>query len=377
MTETNNGSGDATKAAEGANGAAANADPGKIRRQVEHYFGDYNLPRDTFLLDTIKDGEDGWVELDTMFKFARLAKLTTDAAAVMEALKESELMEVDAEKKRIRRVPSKPVPEWNEERKKELSAASVYAKGFDKDNTTLDELLENLTYDGLINIQLRTYLNKKDNSRGFKGSVFMTFQDRAAAEAFMALEKVEYKGVELERKFQDDYIEGKKTEFEDRKKEKHDAKKKIKDAKEAAKADAKKEEPEEEFKLPKGATLVMEGLNSETMREDLKSRLTELYEIENDDIAFVYYQKGEETAKLRFKEENAAVELMKKIGEDAKVEVKGAEAKVHVLEGEEEEAFLKKCVEDMADRRSQKGHKRKGGRGGFRGGRGAKRGRRN
>ena len=125
--------------------------------------------------------------------------------------------------------------------------------------------------------------------------------------------------------------------------------------------------------MPTGATLVMEGLNGETMREDLKSRLAELYDVQNDDIAFVYYQKGEETAKLRFKTENAAIDLMKKVGENAKLEVKGAEAKLRVLEGEEEEQFLKKCIEDMADRRTMKGHKRKAGRGG---GRGGKRGRR-
>ena len=32
----------------------------KIIRQIEHYFGDFNLPRDKFLLEQIKDSEDGW-----------------------------------------------------------------------------------------------------------------------------------------------------------------------------------------------------------------------------------------------------------------------------------------------------------------------------
>ena len=39
----------------------------KIVRQVEYYFGDLNLQRDTFLMDEMKKDE-GWVSLDTMMK---------------------------------------------------------------------------------------------------------------------------------------------------------------------------------------------------------------------------------------------------------------------------------------------------------------------
>lgn len=46
----------------------------KIVRQVEYYFGDLNLQRDTFLLDEMKKDE-GWVSLDTMMKFKRLAEI--------------------------------------------------------------------------------------------------------------------------------------------------------------------------------------------------------------------------------------------------------------------------------------------------------------
>ena len=49
----------------------------KIVRQVEHYFGDYNLPRDKFLKETIQS-DDGWVPMDVMLKFQRLASLSTD-----------------------------------------------------------------------------------------------------------------------------------------------------------------------------------------------------------------------------------------------------------------------------------------------------------
>ena len=54
----------------------------KIVRQIEHYFGDYNLPRDKFLKETIK-ADDGWVPMETMLNFQRLAALSTDAKVHM------------------------------------------------------------------------------------------------------------------------------------------------------------------------------------------------------------------------------------------------------------------------------------------------------
>ena len=102
--------------------------------QIEHYFGDYNLPKDKFLLEQTKL-DDGWVSMETMLKFKRLAALCDDAGVILDILAAattSGLMEVDAVGLKIRRVPSKPVPEWNEERKAQLAKQTVYTKGFDK-----------------------------------------------------------------------------------------------------------------------------------------------------------------------------------------------------------------------------------------------------
>ena len=40
----------------------------KVARQVEYYFGDLNLQRDTFLKEEIAKDKDGWVTLETMMK---------------------------------------------------------------------------------------------------------------------------------------------------------------------------------------------------------------------------------------------------------------------------------------------------------------------
>lgn len=54
----------------------------KIRRQVEYYFNDFNLMRDQFLKNEIKlskeAGNDGFISLDVMLKFNRLAQLTSE-----------------------------------------------------------------------------------------------------------------------------------------------------------------------------------------------------------------------------------------------------------------------------------------------------------
>ena len=320
--------------------------------------------------------------METMMKFKRLTSICDDETKILEAVKSSTngLMEVDIEGKRLRRNPEKAVPEFNEERKKELAKMTVYVKGFDKENSELEELISffnDKCGNDVINVAMRNFHDKKSDKRGFKGSVFVTFSTREAAEKFMNDDseiRVKANDEEpLTKKWQEDYFADKAKEIEERKSKNKKDKQKLKDAQaesEKAESGDKKDEG-----LPKGTVLVVDGLNEETMREDIKEVLKEKYECNTDEaIGFVYYQKGEPQAKLRFKEENAAVEVLKKIT-DGKMEVKGKEVTVKCLEGEEEETFLAKCLEDMKNRgRQNKGHKRKhGGRGG---GRGGKRGRR-
>ncbi len=376
-----NGAGDAPANGSAAAAAASPDVEKRIIRQVEHYFGDYNLPRDKFLLEQIKAAEGGWVPMETMLKFQRLAALSPDAAVIMKALKSSSsgLLEVDEAEKRIRRVPDKPVPEYDDARKELLQSCTVYIKGFDKEATQLDDVIDFFADHDVLNVQMRHYVDKKKkdkkDARGFKGSVFVVFKDKESAEKFMALDKVEYKGQELTgRTWQSEYFEMKKKEFEDLKKEQLDRKKKVKEAKEAAEKvkDEDEEEKEEEEGLPTGTVLYLKGLNDETRREDIRERLEELFEVQGTDVAFIYFNKGESEAKLRFKRENHAVEVSKMIPQ-GEFEIKGTSVQSSVLEGDEEKAFLKKCLEEMKawKKKGKGGHKRKGG---FRGGgRGAKR----
>ncbi|KAK6735139.1 hypothetical protein RB195_018371 [Necator americanus] len=49
----------------------------KVVRQLEYYFGNINLPRDKFLQDSMKQDE-GWVPINTLLTFNRLAAITTE-----------------------------------------------------------------------------------------------------------------------------------------------------------------------------------------------------------------------------------------------------------------------------------------------------------
>ncbi|KAF0286924.1 La [Amphibalanus amphitrite] len=359
------------------NGTPSNLEQ-KIIRQIEYYFGDYNLPKDKFLQEEIKK-DDGWVSLDTMLNFQRLKNLTTDKDVITGALLKStaKLMEVSEDGSKLRRNPEKPLPELSDARKQEIISRSVYIKGFPKENTTLDMLLEFLKDFGKTdNVQMRNYHDKVEDKWKFKGSIFATFPSKEEAEAFIKLESVKHGDEELIRKWQADYLEEKKIEMKEGKRGKEKRKQNLKEAagddKDAEKNgdDKKDEEKEEKVEHVLGAVLVLKGLKETTKWTSIKDRLVEL----GGDVAFVDFSPGDPEAYARLKAAGSAKDVFAKM-EGGKVEIDGTEVEARVLEGEEEVKYLDDQHEARKNLRSQ--FKRKGsqrGRGRGRG-RGAKRGR--
>lgn len=74
-----------------------------------------------------------------------------------------------------------PVPELNEERRKELSGRTLYIKGFTKE-TTLDEILAFLKQhedvEHVEHVIMRKYQERNTRVRVFKGSVFVLFKTK-------------------------------------------------------------------------------------------------------------------------------------------------------------------------------------------------------
>lgn len=352
----------------------------KIIRQLEYYFGDYNLPKDKFLQEEVKK-DDGWVTLDTMLNFQRLKNLSTDKDVISAALLKStaKILEVSEDKTKVRRNPEKPLPELSDARRQEIIGRSVYIKGFPKENTTLDKLLEFLKeFGNTDNVQMRNYHDKVDDAWKFKGSIFVTFPTKEEAGAFIKLESVKHGEEELIRKWQSEYVEEKKIEMKEGRRGKEKRKQNLK---EAAGGDEKSEEngdkkddkepaKEEKVEHVLGAVLVLKGLKESTKWTGIKDRLVEL----GGDVAFVDFSPGDPEAYARLKEAGSAKDVFAKM-EGSKVEIDGTEVEVRILEGDEEVKYLDDQQEARKNKRNQ--FKRKGsqrGRGRGRG-RGAKRGR--
>nr|VZI20725.1 unnamed protein product [Spirometra erinaceieuropaei] len=71
-----------------------------ILRQIEFYFSEDNLARDTFLRRQMDDG--GWVPLSVIARFNRVASLSTDLDKIMQALQSSQTLELDLTGMRVR-----------------------------------------------------------------------------------------------------------------------------------------------------------------------------------------------------------------------------------------------------------------------------------
>lgn len=315
----------------------------KIVQQLEYYFGDINLPRDKFMQEKIKE-DDGWITLEILLTFNRLANLSKDPEVIVNAIKKSEsvLLKVSEDGKKLRRNPDVPLPELNEERRKELNTRTAYAKGFPTDEK-LDDIITFLEpYGPIDSCTKRIKLDLATKQHHFKGSCFIIFKDIETCKKFIELESVKYKDVELIRKWKNDYIEEKK--------------KQIQDKKEARKNKKKKEPAVEEKKItfPKGTVLHFSGIKEDqtVTREEIKEKIKEVSEIV---VSFVDYSKGDIEGFIRLPKENNATEVFSKL-KDGELEIGEIKLKFRVVEGEEEEEFLKKSSDSISKNRQKKNH---------------------
>lgn len=193
----------------------------QIVRQVEYYFGDANLARDKFLSEEITK-DDGWVTLELLSKFKRMQALSTDPEVVCAALDTSDegLIEISEDRLKIRRHPERPLPEQNEETRKECISRTAYVKGFPADSEMSDLIEFFDAHDKVVNIVMRKYMDKPTKVYHFKGSVFVTFQKREQCEEFLKKEDLKSKDTVLTRMWQEDYYKMKKGERETDKKKK-------------------------------------------------------------------------------------------------------------------------------------------------------------
>uniref|UniRef100_A0A8C4MX77 Small RNA binding exonuclease protection factor La n=1 Tax=Equus asinus TaxID=9793 RepID=A0A8C4MX77_EQUAS len=285
----------------------------KICHQIEYYFGDFNLPRDKFLKEQIKLDE-GWVPLEIMIKFNRLNRLTTDFNVIVEALSKSkaELMEISEDKTKIRRSPSKPLPEVTDEYKNDVKNRSVYIKGFPTD-ATLDDIKEWLEDKGqVLNIQMRRTLHK-----AFKGSIFAVFDSIESAKKFVETPGQKYKDTDLLILFKEQEEKQKLAE------------------------NAEMKSLEEKI----GCLLKFSGdLDDQTCREDLHILFSN-----HGEIKWIDFVRGAKEGIILFKEKAKEALDKAKDANNGNLQLRNKEVTWEVLDGDVEKEALKKIIEDQQE----------------------------
>lgn len=97
------------------------------------------MQKDKFLIEQTKLDE-GWIPMTVMLNFKMLANLSKNVDVILKALEASDLMEISEDKKKIRRSPNSPLPQYNEEYRKAQEAKTIYIKGFPLTNINIDKL---------------------------------------------------------------------------------------------------------------------------------------------------------------------------------------------------------------------------------------------
>ncbi|KAL4563607.1 hypothetical protein LXL04_027652 [Taraxacum kok-saghyz] len=83
----------------------------KIIRQVEYYFSDENLRTDKFLLKYLAKEDEGYVPVAVIASFKKMKKLTHHKSLIVAALKESSLLTLSSNEKKVKRVHPFPLTE--------------------------------------------------------------------------------------------------------------------------------------------------------------------------------------------------------------------------------------------------------------------------
>ena len=108
--------------------AAAKAED--IKRQVEYYLSDKNLVTDKFFNEKVQEsGKDGWVDLTLILACNKVKAMKISAADIAEAVKDSAVVEVDAEGKKVRRIGTPAVPKLSATLKKRDAKAADKEEG--------------------------------------------------------------------------------------------------------------------------------------------------------------------------------------------------------------------------------------------------------
>jgi len=172
-----------------------------IQKQVEFYFGDQNYPKDKFLKSQAAKDEKGWVPISVVLDFKRMKNLTQDPQDVVDALKTSDIVDIDAEKKMIKR-KEMALEEG-------VSDKTLFIKGWPT-TIKIEEVTEVCSKLGLVtNVKIRRRADKTQ-----KPSCWVEFESEEKAKEIAEKQKLEFNGKQLLILTKDGYLKAKDSEKE-------------------------------------------------------------------------------------------------------------------------------------------------------------------
>ncbi|KAL3481881.1 RNA-binding La domain protein [Aspergillus californicus] len=193
-------------------------DPVEIRKQVEFYFSDSNLPMDKFLFSKVGGHKNNAVSLELLHSFKRMRRFQP-FSAIVEALKTSETLNLTDNNTSVQRkvplpgsVKENHDPDVVKVFEDKAMSRSIYAKGFGEEHPTTQLDIEAFfaPYGPVNAIRLRRTADKH-----FKGSVFVEFDSEDKQKAFLELDpKPQWKDQDLSIKSKKEYCEEKVRDIE-------------------------------------------------------------------------------------------------------------------------------------------------------------------
>lgn len=176
------------------------SDPEEIRKQVEFYFSDSNLPMDNYLYNLVGGADNKSVPVKVIHSFKRM-KRYQPYSAVVAAIQDSEILDISGEAGNEEIKRKEPLNEKTQDQsykayEDKTMPRSIYVKGFgDEGPTTQLDLEEFFAPYGPINsVRMRRSFPEKV----FKSSVFVEFDNEDTQKEFLALDpKPKFEGKEL------------------------------------------------------------------------------------------------------------------------------------------------------------------------------------
>ena len=108
----------------------------KIIKQVEFYFSDANILKDSFLLKHVRRNKMGYVSIKLITSFKKVKSLTKDFRVVAFSLRQSVELEVNDEGTKVRR--KNPLPEYDET----TPSRTVVVVNLPQENPTMESVAE-------------------------------------------------------------------------------------------------------------------------------------------------------------------------------------------------------------------------------------------